>query len=208
MKALNITIRDTVKWDIATLESLLADQWNLGASSSGYSKEVCAHIYALGILAISNELHTIVIGNTIAGFTGIEIPDGTDKAFTGYQGEFETQLANHNKLASYYTAYTYNESPIKSDCELSILILDKIHRGKGIGALALNHVFSRAIELGRHTMVINTDTSCTYSVYERAGCIKVADYPTPGEHEPNSDRTMQFIKSLHPHNGCSSPINR
>lgn len=59
------------------------------------------------------------------------------------------------------------------DGEVSILILDKKYRGKGIGKRLLTELFNLAQKDNIKNLQILTDESCNYSIYENLGCIKV-----------------------------------
>ena len=59
------------------------------------------------------------------------------------------------------------------DGEVSILILDKKYRGKGIGKRLLTELFNLAQKDNIKNLQILTDESCNYRIYENLGCIKV-----------------------------------
>ncbi len=82
------------------------------------------------------------------------------------------------------------------DGKLSILILDKSYRGKGIGKKLLLDVFDLAKKDNVKNLQILTDESCSYEVYESVGCKKV--YQTIIENKEHGklgkvDKELAFI---------------
>ncbi len=67
------------------------------------------------------------------------------------------------------------------DGEVSILILDKSYRGKGIGKKILLQVFELAKKDNMKNLQILTDESCSWEFYERIGCKKVYETTVKNE---------------------------
>lgn len=59
------------------------------------------------------------------------------------------------------------------DGEVSILILDKKYRGKGIGKKLLTELFDLAQKDNIKNLQILTDESCNYRIYENSGCTRI-----------------------------------
>jgi len=78
-------------------------------------------------------------------------------------------------LKEYEDNYYYVPDELKGyfDGEVSMLILDKKCRGKGIGKKLLQSVFDLAKKDNMKNLQILTDESCSYGVYEKLGCEKV-----------------------------------
>ena len=70
--------------------------------------------------------------------------------------------------------YDYVPKNLKNyfDGEVSILLVDKNYRGKGIGKKILLDVFELAKNDGMKNLKIETDESCNYKFYEILGCRK------------------------------------
>lgn len=80
--------------------------------------------------------------------------------------------------------YTPLELQEKFDGEISIIILDKNYRGRGLGRKMLQQVFECAKEDDVKCLQILTDESCNFKFYESLGCKKVYEKTIPNG-EPN-----------------------
>ena len=80
-----------------------------------------------------------------------------------------------NALKEYEDNYYYVPDELKNyfDGEVSILILDKSKRGRGIGEKMLSQVFDLAKKDNMKNLQILTDESCNYGIYEKLGCKKI-----------------------------------
>jgi len=85
------------------------------------------------------------------------------------------EIKDLNALKKYEENYDYlpNEMNNYFDGEVSMLILDKSHRGKGIGKKLLLQVFELAKKDNMKNLQILTDESCSYQFYEKLGCKKI-----------------------------------
>ena len=91
--------------------------------------------------------------------------------FIRYQLYKSKKIKNLNALKEYEENYYYVPDNMKNhfDGEVSILILDKNCRGKGIGKKLLQDVFELAKKDNMNNLQILTDESCSYEIYEKLG---------------------------------------
>ena len=85
------------------------------------------------------------------------------------------EIKDLKALKEYEDNYYYVPNNMKNyfDGEVSMLILDKNCRGKGIGKKLLQKVFELAKKDNMKNLQILTDESCSYEIYEKLGCKKV-----------------------------------
>ena len=97
----------------------------------------------------------------------------TGGGFTGQAGAI--RLGITRALLKYDETYDYVPEELKNyfDGEVSILILDKKVREKGIGKKLLTDIFTLAKRDGLENLQIFTDVSCSYYIYEATGCKRV-----------------------------------
>lgn len=95
-------------------------------------------------------------------------------------------VKNKKGLEKYNNNYDYTPKDLKNyfDGEISILILDSIYRGKGIGKKMLLQVFEYAKNDNMKNIEILTDESCNYKFYEICGCHKIFEKVINND-EPN-----------------------
>lgn len=65
------------------------------------------------------------------------------------------------------------------DGEVSIIILNKNHRGEGLGKKMLLQIFDYAERDNMRNIQILTDESCNFKFYESCGCKKVYETVIP-----------------------------
>ena len=87
------------------------------------------------------------------------------------------KIKDKDALLNYDETYDYVPKELKNyfDGELSILILDKKARSKGIGKKLLTDIFTLAKKDDLKNLQILTDDSCSYYIYEATGCKRVFD---------------------------------
>lgn len=80
-----------------------------------------------------------------------------------------------NALKEYEDNYYYVPDELKDyfDGEVSMLIIDKNLRGKGIGKKMLSDIFELAKKDNMKNLQILTDESCSYYIYESLGCKRI-----------------------------------
>lgn len=168
--------------DMKQAVKLFENEWNLGAKESGASRRLCAWIYLMGILEETEQFTYYRENGKLLGFAGYS-KNNSKKCilrkniykFIRYQLYKSKKIKNLNALKEYEENYYYVLDNMKNhfDGEVSILILDKNCRGKGIGKKLLQDVFELAKKDNMKNLQILTDESCSYEIYEKLGCKKV-----------------------------------
>ena len=162
--------------------TLLSDEWNLGKKESKSRGNICAWIYLFEILSQSDEIITYKEKNKLIGFCGYSKRDSSRYLFrkkiynTIIKLLFKSKkIKNKKALKEYYDNYDYLPKYLENnyDGEISILIVDKNHRKKGIGKTLLLKIFEKAKKNKLKKVYILSDESCSYGFYETCGCIKV-----------------------------------
>ncbi len=168
--------------DMKKAVELLENEWNLGAVESGASRRLCAWIYLLEILEETEQFIYYRENDKLLGFAGYSkwnskkhILKKKFYTFVKKQLYKSKKIKNVNALMEYEKNYDYVPDNMRDyfDGELSILILDKSYRGRGIGKKLLLDVFKLAKKDNMKNLQILTDESCSYQVYESVGCKKV-----------------------------------
>lgn len=85
------------------------------------------------------------------------------------------EIKDLKALKEYEDNYYYVPNELKNyfDGEVSMLILDKKCRGKGIGKKLSEQVFELAKKDNMKNLQILTDESCSWQVYEKLGCQRI-----------------------------------
>lgn len=161
---------------------ILYDEWNLGRKESGATGNICAWIYLMEILEESEKIITYKENNKIIGICGYS--KNNSKKYRIRKALY--RLIKHrlykNKdikdldgLKKYYENYDYLPKELEGyfDGEVSILIVHKNYRNKGIGKRLLEEVFKLAKKDNMTNLQILTDGACSYKFYEHCGCNKV-----------------------------------
>lgn len=171
----------TIK-DMKQAVKLLENEWDLGEKESGASRRLCAWIYLMEILEETEQFVYYRENGNLLGFAGYS----NDKSkkhllrkkfykFIRYQLYKSKEIKDLKALKEYEDNYYYVPNNMKNyfDGEVSMLILDKNCRGKGIGKKLLQKVFELAKKDNMKNLQILTDESCSYEIYEKLGCKKV-----------------------------------
>ncbi len=86
------------------------------------------------------------------------------------------------------------------DGEVTILIVDKEYRGRGIGKELMLQIFELAKQDSMKNLQILTDESCNFKFYETLGCKKVYEtvvkYGEPGKDDKYSEKAFIYEKIL------------
>lgn len=168
--------------DMKYAVKLLESEWNLGKKESGASGNICAWIYLMGILEETEQFVYYRKNGKLIGFTGYSKSNSKRHilkkklySFIKRQLYKSKKIKDLNALKNYEHNYNYLPGDMKNyfDGEVSILILDKSYRGKGIGKELLLQVFDLAKKDGMKNIQILTDESCNWQFYEKLGCKKV-----------------------------------
>lgn len=168
--------------DMKQAVNLLENEWDLGEKESGASRHLCAWIYLMEILEETEQFVYYRENGKLLGFGGYS-KDNSKKyllrkkiyAFMKNQLYKSKSIKDLKALKDYEDNYHYVPDELKDyfDGEVSILILDKKCRGKGIGKKLLEEVFELAKKDNMRNLQILTDESCNWQVYERLGCKKI-----------------------------------
>lgn len=163
---------------------ILYKEWNLGKKESGASGNICAWIYLMEILSESEKIITYKEKNNLIGFCGYSKNNSNKfiirKTFYKIIKNLlykSKKIKNVNGLKKYSNNYNYLPKELLNyfDGEVSILIVDKKYRGKGIGKKLLLEIFELAKKDKINKLQILTDESCNYKFYEVCGCNKIYD---------------------------------
>ena len=161
---------------------LLETEWNLGKKESGSSVKICAWIYLMEILEETEQFVYYRDNGKLIGFAGYSKWNSKKYLYKKMFYNFiKRQLYKSKKikdleaLKKYKDDYDYLPNDMKNyfDGELSMLILDKSYRGKGIGKELLLQVFDLAKKDNMKNLQILTDEACNWQFYEKLGCKKV-----------------------------------
>jgi len=168
--------------DMKQAVELFINEWDLGEKESGASRRLCAWIYLMEILEETEQFVYYRENGKMLGFAGYS-KDNSKKhllrkrfyTFIKKQLYKSKEIKDLNALKEYEDNYYYVPDELKGyfDGEVSMLILDKKCRGKGIGKKLLQSVFDLAKKDNMKNLQILTDESCSYGVYEKLGCEKV-----------------------------------
>ncbi len=168
--------------DMKRAVELLENEWDLGKVESGASGRLCAWIYLLEILEETEQFVYYRENGKLLGFAGYSKWNSKKHplkkkiyAFIKKQLYKSKEIKDINALKEYEKNYDYVPDNMRDyfDGEVSMLILDKSCRGKGIGKKLLLDIFDLAKKDNMKNLQILTDESCSYKVYESVGCQKV-----------------------------------
>ena len=168
--------------DMKRAVELLENEWDLGKIESGASGRLCAWIYLLEILGETEQFVYYRENGKLIGFAGYaklnskkHILKKKFYTFVKKQLYKSKKIKDVNALMEYEKNYDYVPDNMRDyfDGELSMLILDKSYRGRGIGKKLLLDVFESAKKDNMKNLQILTDDSCSYYIYESLGCKKV-----------------------------------
>ena len=161
---------------------LLENEWDLGEKESGASRHLCAWIYLMEILEETEQFVYYREKGKLLGFAGYSKDSSTKhtlkkKFYTFIKKQLykSKEIKDIKALHEYEDNYYYVPDEFKNyfDGEVSMLIIDKKLRGKGIGKKLLSEVFELAKKDNMKNLQILTDESCSYYIYESLGCKKV-----------------------------------
>lgn len=168
--------------DMKKAVELLEAEWDLGEKESGASRRLCAWIYLMEILEETEQFVYYRENGKLIGFAGYSKWNSKKHllkkkfySFIKKQLYKSKEIKDLNALKEYEVNYDYVPEDMRDyfDGELSMLILEKSYRGKGIGKQLLMQVFELAKKDKMKNLQILTDESCNYAVYEKLGCQKV-----------------------------------
>lgn len=161
---------------------LLENEWDLGEKESGASRHLCAWIYLMEILEETEQFVYYKENGKLLGFAGYSKDNSTKHllrkklySFIKKQLYKSKEIKDIKALHEYEDNYYYVPDELKNyfDGEVSMLIIDKSLRGKGIGKEMLAKVFELAKKDNMKNLQILTDESCSYYIYESLGCKRI-----------------------------------
>ncbi len=167
---------------------ILYKEWDLGKTTSKSIGKTCAWIYWFEILSEAEEVITEKINDTIVGVCGYTKWNSKKHIIRKKTFELLKWLLIHsflvkdkNAIYKYNDDYDYLPKELENyfDGEVTILIVDKQHRGKLLGKNLLNKIFNMAMKDGMKNIQILSDESCNYKFYETLDCIKVYEKVIP-----------------------------
>ena len=162
---------------------LLHEEWNLGKKEAKAEGNICAWIYLMGILEESEAIVTYKEKGKLIGFAGYAkwkskkhlLRKKLAKIFKIILS-LSSKIKDKKGFKQYSNSYD-NYMPKKYDGyfdgEVSILIVKKEYRGKGIGENLLLEIFQLAKNDNMKNLSILTDDSCNYKFYEKHECNQV-----------------------------------
>lgn len=168
--------------DMKQAVELFINEWDLGEKESGASRKLCAWIYLMEILEETEQFVYYRENGKMLGFAGYSNENSRKHLikkklyhFIKNQLYKSKEIKDLNALKEYEDNYYYVPQELKNyfDGEISMLILDKSCRGKGIGKKLLLEVFELAKKDKMKNLQILTDESCSYGIYEKLGCKKI-----------------------------------
>lgn len=168
--------------DMKQIVKLLETEWELGEKESGAPKRLCAWIYLMEILEEAEQFVYYRENGKLIGFASYAKWNSKKHYLRKKFYSFINKLLHKSKkikdiegLRKYEENYYYIPKELENyfDGEVSMLILDKNHRGKGIGKKLLLNIFELAKKDNMKNLQILSDESCTWQVYPSVGCEKV-----------------------------------
>ncbi len=168
--------------DLCRLVSLLDKEWELGDRESSFGRKVYSLIYAMEVLKGSNVLLSYTVNGSPIGFVGygstsFSLKNAPLKLLATFLEKLFWMIPFlKNKVSNklYYWSYDYLPINLKNyfDSELSMLILDDVYRGKGLGKIMFFKICKMASENGYKKMKIYTDNASNWKFYLKNGCRK------------------------------------
>ncbi len=161
---------------------MLFKEWDLGKQASHAKGKTCAWIYWFEILSEAEEIIAEKENGNILGICGYSKWNSKKHRIRKKIYQLLKWLLIHSFLIKnreaiikYDNDYSYLPKELENyfDGEITILIVDKQHRGKKIGKKLLNEVFKMAADDGMKNIQILSDESCNYKFYENLGCTKI-----------------------------------
>lgn len=187
--------------DMLQAVDLLNNEWDLGAKASMAKGKICAWIYLMGILEKTEVMVIHRHKNKLIGFCGYaKYNSNKHKIKNKFYHIIKRILLmsptikNKTAIYKYMESYDYTPKELEKyfDGEITILIVNKEYRGKGIGKRLLLETFENAKKDKMKRLQILTDESCNSEFYELFGCKKV--YETIIQYgESNKDNEMGYI---------------
>lgn len=161
---------------------MLYNEWDLGKTPSHSKGKICAWIYLFEILEENERMVIEKDNNKVIGICGYAKWNSKKhllrKKFFHVLKEiliYSPFVKDKKAMKKYSSDYDYTPKGLENyfDGEISILILDKRYRGKGLGRKMLLEIFEYARNDNMKNIQILSDESCNFKFYEACGCKKV-----------------------------------
>lgn len=174
--------------EMKQIVNMLYKEWNLGKKESKAKGKICAWIYLFGVLEETEKVVLEKENNKVIGICGYAKWNSKKyilrkKFFKLLKIIFINSPLIKDKKAMIKYNQDYDYTPIELenhfDGEISLLIVDKNYRGKGIGKKMINKIFEYAKKDNMKNIEILTDESCNFKFYESCDCKKVYEKIIP-----------------------------
>lgn len=177
---MNSKIKNLRITDRRQAKNLLWNEWNLWSKESWAPKNLCSWIYFVEILEKTEQLIAYKEKWKLIWFWwyGNYKSKKLKKRFFWIIKKILYQsprIKYKQALVDYHENYTYVPDSLKNyfDWEAIILIVDPEYRWKGIGKKLLIKMFELAKKDKIHHLLIMSDQSCNYQIYESLWCKKL-----------------------------------
>ena len=174
--------------EMRNIVNLLDNEWDLGKTPSKAKGKICAWIYLFEVLEESENVIIEKEGNKVIGICGYAKWNSKKHLIKKKFYNILKNLLIHSPfikdkkaVIKYNEDYDYTPKEMENyfDGEVSILIVDKNFRGKGIGKKLLLKIFELAKNDNMKNLQILTDESSNFKFYERLNCTKVYEKIIP-----------------------------
>ncbi|MDR0462360.1 MAG: GNAT family N-acetyltransferase [Christensenellaceae bacterium] len=171
-------IGDFKREHFTKIVDMFLEQWDLGRFASETPGRACGRIYLFEILNCSDQIIAFFDKGEICGIAGFGNYRKPAMRFKRWCYKIRRKIMINRKIKNksgfwkYYESYHYSPKEFENyfDGDLSILIVDKRYRGRGLGKVLFDEICARAHKSGMKKMRIDTDDSCNKGFYERLGC--------------------------------------
>lgn len=161
-------------------KNLLWNEWNLWSKESWAPKNLCSWIYFIEILEKTEQLIAYKEKWKLIWFwwyANYKSKKLKKRIFWIIKKILykSPRIKDKQALIDYHKNYTYVPKSLNSyfDGEAIILIVDPEYRWKGIGKKLLIKMFELAKKDKIHHLLIMSDQSCNYHIYESLWCEKL-----------------------------------
>lgn len=184
---------------------LLYKEWNLGKIQAKADGKICAWVYLMEVLEESEQIVTIKEGKRLVGFCGYAKYNSRKHVIEKSIYHFikkillsSPKIKDKKALKQYLESYDYTPKELEDyfDGEISILIVNKKDRGKGLGKKLLEDTFELAKKDNIRKLQILTDGACNFQFYEFCGCSKIYETIIIDEIMKENEKGYIYEKSL------------
>lgn len=174
--------------EMKQIVNMLYNEWNLGKKEAKAKGKICAWLYLFEVLEETEKMVLEKQNNKVIGMCGYAKWNSKKhilrKKFFKLLKNIcinSPLIKNKKAIIKYNQDYDYTPAELENhfDGEISLLIVDKNYRGKGIGKKMINKTFEYAKKDNMKNIEILTDESCNFKFYENCGCKKVYEKTIP-----------------------------